>query len=177
MWPAPRPSLGHHPGLGGRQAAMAVSTGPAGAAQVTADAVEVTADATTGGATSRPLGSSAPASSNSTTPLQSRLHPCSGWVTITRAALQSGASASGHRGWCLHISSSGTALKALSNRRRSRLFRTAKRPLFQTAMQPPDRSFSSYAAHDRGEGAPELHGERPTSLPASGNAGIEASTT
>jgi hypothetical protein len=31
-----------------------------------------------GGATSRPPGSSAPASSNSTTPLQSRLHPCSG---------------------------------------------------------------------------------------------------
>jgi hypothetical protein len=54
-------------------------------------------------------GQSGPARSNSTTPLHSRLHPCSGWLTMTRAAMRSDASASGHRGWCLHMSSSGTA--------------------------------------------------------------------
>ncbi len=61
------------------------------------------------GPTCWPPGSRAPASSNSTTPLHSRLHPCSGWVTTTRAAMRSGAAAAGQGGWCLHMTSSGAA--------------------------------------------------------------------
>ena len=54
------------------------------------------------GVTVRPSGSSAPPSSNSTTPLHSRLHPCPGWLATALAALRSGARASGHRGQCQH---------------------------------------------------------------------------
>ena len=42
-------------------------------------------------------------SSNRTTPLQSRLQPCSGCVAMTCAAAQSGASAAGHNGRWKHI--------------------------------------------------------------------------
>jgi hypothetical protein len=41
-----------------------------------------------------------PASSKSTTPLQSRLQPCSGWHATTHAAARSRAEAPGHRGQC-----------------------------------------------------------------------------
>src|SRR5215475_9745126 len=44
-----------------------------------------------------------PVSSNTITPLQSRLQPCSGNVATTRAASWSTASAGGHGGWCWHI--------------------------------------------------------------------------
>jgi len=54
------------------------------------------------GATARPPGSSAPPSSNSTTPLHSRLHPCPGWFATILAALRPGARASGHCGRCRH---------------------------------------------------------------------------
>ncbi len=43
-------------------------------------------------------GTRTPASSKSTTPLQSRLQPCPGWHATTRAAARSGADAPGHRG-------------------------------------------------------------------------------
>jgi hypothetical protein len=42
------------------------------------------------GAMVRPSGSSSPVSSNTTTPLHNRLHPCSGWREITTAASWSG---------------------------------------------------------------------------------------
>ena len=45
-----------------------------------------------------PSGSRCPPSSNSTTPLHSRLHPCSGRRATGQAAVRSGASASGHQG-------------------------------------------------------------------------------
>jgi hypothetical protein len=45
--------------------------------------------------TDRPPGSSSPVSSKTITPLQRRLHPCSGWNTIVRAASWSGRSAGG----------------------------------------------------------------------------------
>lgn len=48
--------------------------------------------------TARPSGSRTPASSNKTTPLQRRLQPCSGWTVTARAAVRSGARASGQRG-------------------------------------------------------------------------------
>ena len=54
------------------------------------------------GVTVRPSGRSAPPSSNSTTPLHRRLHPCPGWLATALAALRSGARASGHRGQCQH---------------------------------------------------------------------------
>jgi hypothetical protein len=38
------------------------------------------------GRTMRPPGSSSPVSSNTMTPLHSRLHPCSGWAAMVRAA-------------------------------------------------------------------------------------------
>jgi hypothetical protein len=50
-----------------------------------------------------PSGSSSPQSSKSTTPLQSRLQPCSGWLATTQAASRSVASAVGHGGRCRHI--------------------------------------------------------------------------
>ncbi|KWW98112.1 hypothetical protein TH66_22860 [Carbonactinospora thermoautotrophica] len=56
------------------------------------------------GAMTVPSGSSSPVSSNTTTPLHNRLHPCSGWHATVRAASRSGASADGHGGMCRHIS-------------------------------------------------------------------------
>lgn len=53
-------------------------------------------------------GRSSPPSSNSTTPLHSSVHPCSGWLATDRAAERSGARASGHRGRCLHSLSLGS---------------------------------------------------------------------
>src|SRR5699024_8282274 len=47
------------------------------------------------GATTAPSGSSSPVSSKRTTPLQSRLHPCSGWPATTRAASRSTSSKAG----------------------------------------------------------------------------------
>src|SRR5690606_13080979 len=55
------------------------------------------------GAMTPPSGSSSPVSSKSTTPLHSRLHPCSGCETSVRAASRSGASCEGQGGWCGHI--------------------------------------------------------------------------
>jgi hypothetical protein len=55
------------------------------------------------GAMIPPSGSSSPVSSNSTMPLQRRLHPCSGWHVTVRAASRSRAVAVGHGGWCWHI--------------------------------------------------------------------------
>src|SRR5690349_7989578 len=51
-----------------------------------------------------PSGSSSPVSSKITTPLQSRLQPCSGWLTIVCAASRSGAEGAGQGGVCGHIS-------------------------------------------------------------------------
>ena len=51
----------------------------------------------------RPSGSSSPVSSKSTTPLHSRLQPCSGWQATVWAASRSGASACGQCGWCEHM--------------------------------------------------------------------------
>src|SRR5208282_6104847 len=48
-----------------------------------------------GGTTARPSSSSAPPSSKITTPLHSRLHPCSGWLAMTLAPLRSCARAPG----------------------------------------------------------------------------------
>lgn len=50
------------------------------------------------GGTCRPSGRSSPVSSKSTTPLQSRLQPCSGCAATVRAASRSGAAAAGHGG-------------------------------------------------------------------------------
>jgi len=50
-----------------------------------------------------PSGSSSPVSSKMITPLHRRLHPCSGWQEMTRAASRSTASALGQGGWCSHI--------------------------------------------------------------------------
>src|SRR6266700_7130698 len=55
------------------------------------------------GGTIRPPGRISPMSSNTITPLHSRLHPCSGWKATVRAALRSGRSAGGHGGRCAHI--------------------------------------------------------------------------
>ena len=54
--------------------------------------------AATATVTPEDTGRSSPPSSNSTTPLHSRLHPCSGWLATARAAERSGARAPGHRG-------------------------------------------------------------------------------
>jgi hypothetical protein len=48
--------------------------------------------------TARPPGSSAPPSSNTTTPLHSRLHPWSGRLAMVFAPVRSAAHASGHLG-------------------------------------------------------------------------------
>src|SRR5260370_1327065 len=55
------------------------------------------------GSMTDPSGSNTPVSSKITTPLQSRLQPCSGWLAITRAAWRSGASAGGHGDECWHV--------------------------------------------------------------------------
>ena len=55
------------------------------------------------GGTTRPPGRISPMSSNTITPLHSRLHPCSGWMATVRAASRSGRSAGGHGGRCQHI--------------------------------------------------------------------------
>ena len=55
------------------------------------------------GGTTRPPGRISPMSSNTITPLHSRLHPCSGWMTTVWAASRSGRSAGGHGGRCQHI--------------------------------------------------------------------------
>ncbi len=55
------------------------------------------------GGTTRPSGSNWPVSSKRTTPLHSRLHPCSGWLATLWAASRSGWSAGGHGGRCGHI--------------------------------------------------------------------------
>ncbi len=55
------------------------------------------------GGTTRPSGRSWPVSSKRTTPLHSRLHPCSGWAATVWAASRSGWSAGGHGGRCGHI--------------------------------------------------------------------------
>jgi hypothetical protein len=52
------------------------------------------------GAMDAPSGSSTPVSSKITTPLQSRLQPCSGWLTMVCAASRSGADAHGQGGEC-----------------------------------------------------------------------------
>src|SRR5271165_7389169 len=51
-----------------------------------------------------PSGSSSPVSSKITTPLQSRLQPCSGWLTTVCAASRSGAEGAGQGGECGHMS-------------------------------------------------------------------------
>jgi hypothetical protein len=56
------------------------------------------------GAMAAPSGSSSPVSSKITTPLQSRLQPCSGWLTTVCAASRSGADGAGQGGECGHIS-------------------------------------------------------------------------
>ncbi len=55
------------------------------------------------GATTWRSGRISPVSSQATTPLHSRLQPCSGWLDTTRAASWSGASAEGQVGLCVHI--------------------------------------------------------------------------
>ena len=55
------------------------------------------------GRRARPSGSSSPRSSKATTPLQSRLHPCSGWAETTLAASRSGRFAGGQGGRCRHM--------------------------------------------------------------------------
>ena len=52
----------------------------------------------------RPSGKSSPVSSKRTTPLHSRLHPCSGLRTTQSASARSGQSAGGHGGRCGHMS-------------------------------------------------------------------------
>jgi hypothetical protein len=54
------------------------------------------------GAMNTPPGSSSPVSSKITTPLQSRLQPCSGWLTMVCAASRSGAEGAGQGGMCGH---------------------------------------------------------------------------
>ena len=56
------------------------------------------------GAMNAPPGSSSPVSSKITTPLQSRLQPCSGWLAMVCAASRSGAEGAGQGGVCGHIS-------------------------------------------------------------------------
>ena len=56
------------------------------------------------GAMNPPPGSSSPVSSKITTPLQSRLQPCPGWLTMVCAASRSGAEGAGQGGVCGHIS-------------------------------------------------------------------------
>ena len=56
------------------------------------------------GAMNAPPGRSSPVSSKITTPLQSRLQPCSGWLTMVCAASRSGAEGGGQGGVCGHIS-------------------------------------------------------------------------
>jgi hypothetical protein len=56
------------------------------------------------GAMNAPPGSSSPVSSKITTPLQSRLQPCSGWLTMVRAASRAGAEGAGQGGVCGHTS-------------------------------------------------------------------------
>ena len=56
------------------------------------------------GAMHAPSGKSSPVSSKITMPLQSRLQPCSGWLTTVCAASRSGADASGQGGECGHMS-------------------------------------------------------------------------
>lgn len=80
--------------------------------------------------TARPPGSSAPPSSNSTTPLHSRLQPCPGWLATALAAPRSGAKASGHRGRCRHGCSPG---------------RRAVRVGFWSAIAPPIDQEARYA--------------------------------
>jgi hypothetical protein len=70
-----------------------------------AQAAAVTGMRAGAGGTARPSGRSAPASSNTTTPLHSRLHPCSGWLATARAAMRSVARASGHCGQCGQVGS------------------------------------------------------------------------
>ena len=55
------------------------------------------------GAMNAPPGSSSPVSSKITTPLQSRLQPCSGWLTMVCAASRSGAENAGQGGVCGHV--------------------------------------------------------------------------
>ena len=55
------------------------------------------------GGRTRPPGRISPMSSNTITPLHSRLHPCSGWMATVWAASRSGRSADGHGGQCGHI--------------------------------------------------------------------------
>ncbi len=55
------------------------------------------------GAMILPSGRSSPVSSKSTTPLHSRLQPCSGWCAARRADARSAESAEGHGGWCWHM--------------------------------------------------------------------------
>lgn len=55
------------------------------------------------GAMILPSGRSSPVSSKSTTPLHSRLQPCSGWCATRRADSRSAESAEGHGGWCWHM--------------------------------------------------------------------------
>ena len=81
---------------------------PPGAAAAVPDGAAASAAARRGRSAAvmaRPSGSSWPPSSNNTTPLHSRLHPCSGRRATGQAAMRSGASASGHWGWCEHIRS------------------------------------------------------------------------
>src|ERR1700730_1622381 len=51
-----------------------------------------------------PPGSSSPGSSKITTPLQSRLQPCSGWLIMVCAASRSGAEDAGQGGVCEQMS-------------------------------------------------------------------------
>jgi hypothetical protein len=55
------------------------------------------------GAMNPPPGRSSPVSSKITTPLQSRLQPCSGWLTMVCAASRSGAEGAGQGGVCLQM--------------------------------------------------------------------------
>lgn len=67
-----------------------------------------------GGGKDRPSGSSPPPSSNITTPLHNRLHPCSGWHAMVLAALRSCAMVLGHRGSWVHCCFPGRWAAALS---------------------------------------------------------------
>jgi hypothetical protein len=97
----------HHSMPGHRRAPAGITpvatsaSHPAGAAAAVPDGAAANAAARRGRSAAvmaRPSGSSWPPSSNNTTPLHSRLHPCSGRRATGQAAMRSCASASGHRG-------------------------------------------------------------------------------
>ena len=128
------------------------------------------------GASARPPGRSSPPSSKTTTPLHSRLQPCSGWLAMAWAAARAISPADGHGGSWGHMPTSilaavrGARDRASPRRGQmcSRLLPPAFRSIHLATCELNRFAAAEAPAWRDGPGGHARRGRGSTSLPAAG---------